>query len=67
MRITIYADVTFIDENFPDYRTHGYRTHIITLSNKEAAEKLIEHFQAGALDNAGLGLDDFLMYDPILD
>ena len=62
MRITIYADVTFVNQE-----KRGYRTHIITLSNEEAAEKLIEHFQEGALDNAGLGLDDFLVYDPDLD
>lgn len=65
MRITIYADVTFHDDN--EQETHGYRTHIITLSNEEAVNTLIEHFQAGALDNAGLGLDDFLEYDDNLD
>ena len=65
MRITVYADVTIRNEDSPEER--GYRTHIITLSNEEAVDKLLEHFQAGALDNAGLGLDDFLVYDPILD
>lgn len=67
MRITIYADVTFLDPEFPDLLKSSYRTHIITLSNKEAVDKLIEHFQAGALDSAGLGLDDFLVYDPEID
>jgi len=47
MRITIYADVTFLHD---DGHSQGFRTHIITLSNKEAVDKLIEHFQAGALD-----------------
>ena len=65
MRITIYADVTF--HNDDNQETRGYRTHIITLSNEEAVDKLLEHFQAGALDNARLGLDDFLVYDPDLD
>ena len=64
MRITIYADVTFLHD---DGHSQGFRTHIITLSNKEAVDKLIEHFQAGALDNAGLSLSDFLVYDPELD
>ena len=67
MRVTIYADVTFRDNINQEIPLRGFRTHIITLSNEEAVDKLLEHFQAGALDNAGLGLDDFLMYDPILD
>ncbi len=65
MRITIYIDATFYDDDHK--QTHGFRTHVITLSNKEAVDKLVEHFQAGALDDAGLTKSDCLVYDPELD
>ena len=65
MRSTVYIDVTFYDDDHK--QTHGFRTHVITLSNKEAADKLVEHFQEESLASAGLQLSDFLVYDPELD
>ncbi len=65
MRATVYIEATFYDDDHKE--AAGFRTHVITLSNKEAVATLVEHFQTGALDNAGLSLSDFLVYDPELD
>lgn len=65
MRITVYLDVAF--HNDDNRQTQGFRTHVITLSNGEALDRLVEHFQAGALDDAGLTKSDCLVYDPELD
>ena len=65
MRATIYIEVNIRNDEGLEER--GYRTHVITLSNTEAVDKLVEHFQAGALDDAGLKRSDLLEYDSIQD
>jgi hypothetical protein len=47
--------------------TGGFRTHVINLSNKEALDKLVEHYQGPALDDIGLQIHDFIVYDPEVD
>jgi hypothetical protein len=63
MRVTVYLEVTTIDDN----NIMGYRTHVVTFSNETAASKFVEHVKWEALDNADLKHSDFLVYDDEVD
>ena len=60
MRITVYVHATFYDD-IERETSGGFMTHVITLSNEDALERLVEHFQGPALDI--LSQDDCLVYD----
>ena len=62
MIIRVYLNVDFLENS--GRQTHGFKTHIINLSNQEALEKLIEHIQCETLDLCGLKISDFRDYDP---
>ena len=65
MRITVYISATLLDD--AGQWRGGRRAHIITLSNEDALDRLIEHFQGKALDNVPLAIDDCLVYDDKID
>ena len=60
MRIPVYIAVSYTDDEGQEL-DGGFMTHVITLSNEDALERLIEHFQGKALDI--LSPDDCLLYD----
>ena len=60
MRIPVYIAVSFAGNEGQEL-AGGFMTHVITLSNEDALERLIEHFQGQALDI--LSQDDCLVYD----
>ena len=62
MRIPVYIAVSMRDDEGQEL-DGGFMTHVITLSNEDALERLIEHFQGPALDNIPLAIDDCLVYD----
>ena len=66
MRIPVYIAVSMHDDEGQQL-DGGFMTHVITLSNEVALERLIEHFQGQALDNIPLLADDCLVYDDELD
>jgi len=63
MKIVVELSATFYDDIYSQPMPGGFRTHIINLSNEDALERLVEHFQGPALDNFPLSLDDVLPYD----
>ena len=65
MKIMVQLAVTFFDDD--NKRTKGFITHVINLSNEEALERLVEHFQGPALDDIPLSQDDCIIYDPDVD
>ena len=66
MRITVYISATMMEDDGSPL-TGGFQTHVITLSNEGALERLVEHFQGSALDDASLTADDCLVYDDEID
>ena len=63
MKIMVQIQATFFDD---DNRLElgGFSTHVINLSNKDALERLVEHFQGPALDDIPLSVDDCIVYEP---
>ena len=66
MRIPVYISATFFDDDGQPI-TGGFRTHVITLSNEDALERLVEHFGSEALYTLQLTQDDCLVYDNEID
>ena len=63
MKIVVELDVTFYDDVYSQPMGGGFTTHIINLSNEDALERLVEHFQGPALDNIPLSPEDCIPYD----
>jgi len=66
MKILVQIQASFFNDDNKPIRG-GFITHVINLSNEDALEKLVEHYQGPALDDIGLEVEDFIVYDPEVD
>lgn len=66
MKIMVQIQATFFNDDNQQI-TGGFITHVINLSNEDALEKLVEHFQGPALDDIGLKQEDCIIYEPEVD
>jgi hypothetical protein len=66
MKIRVDIEATFYDDD-GKREIGGFTTHVINLTNKDALDRLVEHFQGDALDNFPLSISDCLPWDPEVD